>query len=176
MDLSDFQFIRLTKDYVIKDFDCDDSDLNEFLVEDSAIQMGLLFSVTYLLELENKTVAFFTLVNDKIKLEDGKNKQWWKKKIGGKIPHNKQRKDYPAVKIGRLGVTNEYKGKGIGTIILDYLKIWFVDKNKTGCRFITVDAYSKSLVFYEKNGFNYLTDLDIAASTRLMYFDLITIS
>ena len=79
---------------------------------------------------------------------------------------------YPAVKLGRLGVSNEYKGQGVGRIIIDFLKIHFVTNNKTGCRFITVDAYDKSLQFYEKQGFSYLTDSDIGKDTRQMYYDL----
>ena len=175
MTLTDLEFVRLTPGYGIKTFDCGDSDLNDFLLNDSCPQLGQLFSVTYLLEKDNKTVAFFTLVNDKIKLEDSRSKNFWTTKLGKKIPHNKRRKDYPAVKIGRLAVNNDYKGFGVGTAILDYIKIWFVEGNKTGCRFITVDAYTKSLAFYEKNGFNYLTDKDENDDTRLMYFDLIKI-
>ena len=44
--------------------------------------------------------------------------------------------------------------------------------NKTGCRFLTVDAYKAAVPFYEKNGFVPLNDDDIDAPTRLLYFDL----
>ena len=52
----------------------------------------------------------------------------------------------------------------------------FIDNNRTGCKFITVDAYAQSLDFYVKNGFNFLTDQDIGKDTRLMYFDLSPLS
>ena len=49
--------------------------------------------------------------------------------------------NYPAVLIGSLGVSSEYRGKGlnIGSQILDFLKGWirYFD-NKTGCRFIVL--------------------------------------
>jgi len=80
------------------------------------------------------------------------------------------------MKIGRLSVDKSQKGKGIGTELLDYLKIWFVTDNKTGCRYITVDAYRNSLNFYLKNGFQYLTDSDESQDTRLMYIDLLPYS
>jgi GNAT superfamily N-acetyltransferase len=76
------------------------------------------------------------------------------------------------MKIGRLAICKEYKGNKIGTAILDYIKAWFVDNNRTGCKFITVDAYNQSLKFYEKNEFKYLTEEDKNKDTRLMYFDL----
>lgn len=97
--------------------------------------------------------------------------------------------NYPAVLIGRLGISSEYRGKGlnIGSQILDFLKGWFRSfDNKTGCRFIAVDAYNnkKTLHFYEKNGFKPLykneqeerSFLELAPEepleTRFMFFDL----
>jgi hypothetical protein len=78
----------------------------------------------------------------------------------------------PAMKIGRLAVHNDYKFQDIGTAILDYLKKLFIDNNRTGCSYITVDAYKNSLKFYEKNEFDYLTKADLNKDTRLMFFDL----
>lgn len=164
-----FKIVRLNRDHAIGDFNCDDADLNEFLQNDSIKQQEQLFGVTYLLEGEEKIAAFFTISNDKIRLEEGKSRNFWNSQVGKNIPHNQRRKDYPAVKLGRLGVHNEFKGKGIGTMILDYLKKWFRSRNKTGCRFLTVDAYVQSLEFYLKNGFKYLNDGDQGKYTRLMY-------
>lgn len=70
-------------------------------------------------------------------------------------------------------MSHKYKGNDIGTAILDYIKEWFVDNNRTGCKFITVDAYDISLGFYEKNDFKYFTDEDLNSDTRAMYFDLL---
>jgi len=50
------------------------------------------------------------------------------------------------------------------------------NQQQAGCRFITVDAYSNALGFYEKNRFNYLTDKDKTSETRAMCFDLKAIS
>lgn len=97
--------------------------------------------------------------------------------------------NYPAVLIGRLGVASEYRGKGlnIGSQILDFIKGWFRSSdNKTGCRFIVVDAYNneETLHFYIKNGFKplYKTEEEERAflelnpeeilETRFMFFDL----
>ena len=55
---------------------------------------------------------------------------------------------------------------------VDYIKMLFVNNNRTGCRFITVDAYKQSLHFYEQNNFQFLDQKDINEDTRLMYFDL----
>lgn len=64
------------------------------------------------------------------------------------------------------------KGQSIGTYLLNFIKSFFVVNNKTGCRFLTVDAYAAAIPFYEKNGFVPLNDDDKDAPTRLLYFDL----
>ena len=164
--------IRLTADYQVKPFNCGDADLNDFLLNDSKSYLSKLLAVTYILENETETIAFFSLFNDKITIDDVDSKSKWKwfKKATGKSFSS-----HPAMKIGRLGVSNNFKGRGIGTITLDYIKEMFITNNRTGCRYITVDAYAASLSFYEKNGFEYLTNRDIGSDTRLMYFDLIVL-
>ena len=49
----------------------------------------------------------------------------------------------------------------------------FAKDNKTGCRFITVDAYIEAIPFYLKKSFLELTKNDEDAThTRLLYYDL----
>ncbi len=74
---------------------------------------------------------------------------------------------------------------------MDFIKSWFIDSNnKTGCRFVVVDAYNEKspISYYLKNGFEFLfsseeqekqyTGLatDDNLPTRLMFFDLIRLS
>ena len=60
----------------------------------------------------------------------------------------------------------------LGTYLLNFIKSFFVVNNKTGCRFLTVDAYAAAIPFYQKNGFVPLNDDDKDSPTRLLYFDL----
>lgn len=55
-------------------------------------------------------------------------------------------------------------------------KYWFSNENKTGCRYLLVDAYNdgEGTEFYSKNGFSFLTRDDEVDDTRIMFFDLIT--
>lgn len=170
---SGLSLIRLKPDYPFKPFDCGDSDLNDFLIHDSKSYLKNLLAVTYILENETEIVAFFSLLNDKITVTDVDSGNQWKKLF--KKTTGKSFNSHPSMKLGRLGVSNSYKGSGIGTVILDYIKELFVSNNRTGCRYITVDAYGASLSFYEKNGFKYLTSKDKDSDTRLMYFDLIVL-
>ncbi len=166
------KLIRLSLNSQIKPFDCGDSDLNEFLINDSKKFILNLLAVTYVIEDNDNTIAFFSLLNDKISILDTESKSQWRKLVKDKLPYGKRYNSYPAMKIGRLGVSLLYKNQGWGTDILNYLKDLFVTNNRTGCRFITVDAYRDSLQFYEKNGFQYLTSIDKNSDTRLMFYDL----
>ena len=96
-----------------------------------------------------------------------------------RVNNEKRLTTFPAVKIGRLAVHKDFQKIGIGTIILDRIKDWFTDgENKTGCRFIVVDALNnaETINFYRKNKFKFLLgDDDKDEHTRLMFFDLITV-
>ena len=87
-----------------------------------------------------------------------------------------------------LGTSKDFAGKGYGTAIMDFIKVLFRTNNRTGCRFLIVDALNRpdTLHYYEKNGFRYLiADERLEAkymgigvghlplNTRLMYFDLL---
>ena len=171
LDLAGINFFRLTPEVQFKDFNCGDPDLNDFLLNNSKHFSKQLLAVTYVLESDLDVIAFFSISNDRISLQDIKNPIQWEQ-FQSTFPEGKNLRSYSAVKIGRLAVSNKFKGKGYGKIIIDYLIDSFISNNKTGCRFITVDAYRESLLFYEKTGFKYLTEKDVNRDTRLMYLDL----
>jgi len=167
-------------------FDCGRADLNEFFHCDSYAHSEELLATTYYFQpkeaTENKMfipVALISLLNDRIEItkEDRKgDKKDFGKKIKKTIPHPKRNyTSFPAVKIGRLGVLKKYQGQEIGTSLLNMLKELFLKNNRTGCRYITVDAYNDlgTLNFYLKNGFLPLWEKDKDdPHSRILYFDL----
>jgi predicted GNAT family N-acyltransferase len=172
MQLQDLSFIRLADGKERAKFDCGDEDLNDFIHNDAWNYQKQLLTVTWLFEdIQENIIAFFSVSNDSLKDQD--YEKW--NNLSRKISNRKRRKDYPSVKIGRLGVSMEAKGQNIGSQIMLFIKSWFCYENKTGCRFLLVDAYNKPEVlrFYEKNEFILLTEKDSIKKTRLMYFDLI---
>lgn len=172
MDLLKLRQFQLTSDTDIKPFKCADEDLNEFLLEDAKHFQNELMAVTYLIEYmeQNKTAAYFSLLADKITFNPDERAVW--NKLNRNIPNQKRRRSYPAVKIGRLAVNEEFAGCGLGTFILDNIKYAFANVKRLGCRFVTVDALSTAVAFYEKNGFQFFTEQDKDDYTRLMFFDL----
>ena len=81
MNLESLKLNRLAETSIFTDFDCGDEDLNDFLLTNSRDYQKSLLAVTYLLEGDSKTVAFFSLLNDKISYEDTDSQTFWKKHI-----------------------------------------------------------------------------------------------
>lgn len=157
-------FKRLSPQSTLLPFDCGNADLTDYFLTSAKLDMQKLLSVTYYLESEGRTVLFFTLSNDKIaEIEQKKSGETlfsksFFKKIKDKFGRPKHRSDYPAVKIGRFGVNRAYRHTDShwGSRTLDFIKYWMITENKTGCCFITVDAYATAVGFYMKNGFRFL--------------------
>ena len=163
------KIVRLTQEHVFKPFDCGEEDLNDFLLRDAKFYAQGLVAVTYIIEDDDMTVAFFSLSNDRISLAESDKATW--RRIRSNFPHRKHRSDYPAVKIGRLGVNINAQHQHIGTDILDFVKHTFITNTRTGCCFITVDALQSALSFYERNGFKPLRK-ENKGDTVPMYYDL----
>ncbi|MDF3822925.1 GNAT family N-acetyltransferase [Leptospira sp. 96542] len=88
------------------------------------------------------------------------------------IHYKAQYKTYPAVLIGRLATHNEHTGLGYGRLVLDLLKNWFITNNKTGCRFLVVDARSDAVEFYKKSGFEDYPEESPNSKNKYLFFDL----
>lgn len=138
---------------------------------------------------KSELVAAFTVANSMLPVVNfPKN---IKNRINRQIPNPKRNSQYPAVLVGQLAVFDSFAGKHIGDEVLSFIKSWFIDPlNKTGCRYIIVDAVNNDKVidFYQRNGFKFIFDkiedeieymkLDMEPEykrTRLMYFDLIVL-
>lgn len=173
------------------DFTCGNIDLDDFFHKDCVPYSNNLFGKTYCFRTEKKPeniVCAFTVSNASIFTYRLPNAR--KKKVSKAVPHEKQDLIYPAVLIGRLGIDVKYQHRHIGSELLQFIKVWFVEpSNKTGCRYLEVDAYNEPtpLAFYQKNGFDFIFSTEeqekqyrnIKSSdslkTRLMFFDLMRI-
>lgn len=169
-----YEVRKLSADEQVKSFNCGDVDLNDFILNEAAPYRKAMLAVTYVFEdkVTKQIAAFFSLANDKVSLSDFENKTEFNRFRKNRFVNEKRLRSYPAVKLCRFGVDESLKGQSIGTILLRFIKSYFVIDNKTGCRFITVDAYANAIPFYMRNGFVPLNDDDKDDPTRLLYFDL----
>lgn len=180
MELSDFQFIVLSEGIDLSIFDCDDLDINEFLKEDSLNYQKQKIANTYLfIEGTGKVVLFFSISNDCLndlgEIKGFSKTIWNRFHRKNDIPNTKRIKQYPAIKIGRLGIDKSLQGKGLANQLMDFIKGWVVIDHKPACRLLLLDAYNKEkqIKFYQHNDFTFLLDEDVDDRTRIMYFDLL---
>lgn len=189
---SNCSLYRVTTTNELDTFSCGDIDLDDFFHHEACLYDEQLLGKTYFFSTQwkgkDEIVCAFTLANDSIKAALIPNAS--RNKIQRKIPNSKRTRSYPAVLIGRLGVSTLFQGSNnaVGSQVIDYIISWFLlPGNKTGCRFIVVDAYNNENVihFYEKNGFRtlYQTEalekeanhipLSDKLTSRMMYLDLL---
>ena len=174
-------------------FECANKDLNDFFANDAILYSKRLLGKTYLFCLKDKpniVVAAFTVSYDSIRMTSKLNEEAKTIFLRQTELEEKRLRRFPAVLIGRLATNKEYAGKGVGTAVMDFIKRWFRFDNKTGCRFIIVDAYNSeaTIHYYLKNGFKYLLEDErleakymgigvgrLPLNTRLMYYDLLSL-
>ena len=186
-------FHELTDDILAacQPFSCGNEDLDDFFAHDATRYAHFLMGKTYCFLLgsdSSKIVCALTISNDSIRIYDlPRSRRDYMKSL---THHEKPLRRYPGVLIGRLGVSRDFAGQGIGSEALQFIKGWFFSSsNKTGCRFVIVDAVNEPQViaFYEKNDFHCLFSSEeqeflytggkkgqpVALTTRLMYYDLL---
>lgn len=163
---------RLEDIQTLKPFDCGDEDLNEFLTVDASFYCQQMLANTFVLEDDEQTIAYYSLLNDKISNSTVPKNLW--RKLRNTIPHEKHFSSYPAVKIGRLAVSLAHKKDGIGTRLVAGIKQMLLSQpSQSACRFLTVDALHAAVPFYVKNGFKMLVnEINNEAHTIPMYYDL----
>ena len=162
--LENFNLCLLTKELLqqCSKFTCGkDEDMDEFFNNDALDYTHYSMGKSYCFcPIDNPSciAACFTISNDSIRIYDlptsRKNTMW--KEITNR---EKMLSRFPGVLIGRLAVASDFAGKGLGTQIIDFLKLWFRDPaNKTACRLLIVDAKNEPevLSFYTRNGFKFL--------------------
>lgn len=176
-------------------FDCgssdDEQDLNDFFANDALPYQQKLLGKTYLFRSRQdpkEIVTAFTLANDSIRLTNKLAEEYKESFLEDTDLRDKSIKRFPAVLLGRLGTSTKFAHQGYGSAVMDFIKNLFRENNKTGCRFIIVDALNttNTLRYYERNGFRYLVEDErleakyigigvgrLPLHTRLMYFDLL---
>jgi len=143
--MSSLSLELLNETHNIAAFDCGNHDLNDFLKEDALPNQKDRLSVTRLIFRDNNLAGFFTITPDT--LHKGRVD------LSDKIvdyPYEK----YPAIKLARLAVDKRYQQQGIGKeLLLSFFRIANLLSLKSGGRYLTVDAKSTALPFYEYFGF-----------------------
>jgi ribosomal protein S18 acetylase RimI-like enzyme len=181
------EFIPLSPNTLLVDFDCGDADINDFFNIDAIKYQEQMLGQTYFFrhKATSRAVCAFSLSPDSLNTATLPNNR--RRKVKENIPHQKPLKSYPAYLIGRFGVASTFSGQNIGSQLLNFIKYFCLNNYGNSCRFLVVDAYNNPAVlnFYRKNDF--LTvfsteeqereykklDISTTLQTRYMFFDMI---
>lgn len=180
----DCELLPLSEENKICEFDCGNSDLNDFFCNDALnYQNQMLGQTLFFKEINTgNVVCAFTLSNDSIKVSELPGSR--RRLVKTNIPHVKSQKSYPATLIGRLGVSLRYKKNGVGKQLMDFIKSMTLTEDSYKCRFLLVDSYNntEALSYYIKNDFNFVFSTedqemeyykkDNPLNTRFMFYDL----
>jgi hypothetical protein len=178
LDLSDFKFIQLDNNIVLDDFECGEVDITNFLKEDALqYQMERMANTYLFLDNEDAIVAYFSISNDCL-VDRGEDKGYTNSIFNrlhrkSSIPNAKRIRQYPAIKVGRLGVAEKYHRTGIAYQLMDFIKGFSILDHKPACKFLLLDAINKEkqTTYYKNNNFDFLLN-DNESKTRIMYFNL----
>ncbi len=163
--------VQLTSDYEMKPFDCGDTELNGFLLNEAKAFSKNRLANTFLICDGDVIIGYFSLFNDKISKQEVSKAVW--RKIKKLFPHSKHFGSYPAVKIGRFAIALQYRNCSMGRKMMVVLQYRLKKEiSSSTFRFLTVDAYLEAIPFYERNGFKRLDPEEIAGNTRTMFFDM----
>lgn len=158
--------------HVLRGFKSYETELVDFLIEDALDNQQKKMSTTYLwfYKPNNILIGYVTVLADAINLR-GELKEYFRQ--AGIFYRS-----LPALKIGRLCVSDDYLGRGIGTLMIEFAIILAEKIGKDiGLRFITTDAKRNpdsrkdSIHFYKKLGFEVLKHRE--KGTIPLYKDLI---
>jgi GNAT superfamily N-acetyltransferase len=177
----------LSEEHLISDFDCGDDDLNEFFNRDALQYKRQMLSRTYFFREKSngRVVCAFSFSASSIKTTDLPGSR--RKKVKELVPREKTLKSYPGILIGRLGIATEFRGQGIGSQLIDFIKDICLIQFPDVVRYLLVDAYNNPAVtnFYTKNNFAavfsteeqekeaYQQSETETLQTRYMFYDMI---
>jgi len=151
----DCEMLILSEEQVISGFDCGNADLNDFFNRNALEYKRQMLSRTYFFRQKSNSavVCAFSFSASSIKTSDLPGSR--RKKVKEFVPREKSLKSYPGILIGRLGVSIEFNGQGVGSQLLDAIKSFCLVRFPDFVRFLLVDAYNEPAVvgFYQKNKF-----------------------
>lgn len=136
---------------LVKEFDCDDVDLNAFLNEEALPYQTHGLTFTYLVFNKEVSaanlVAFYSLSSDSLRLEGVELAE-----LG--LPFEAPLSFFPAVKLTKLAVSTNSQSRGLGAHLLKIIA-GSIFSSHAAVRLLTVNAVNRprTVAFYESQGF-----------------------
>jgi predicted GNAT family N-acyltransferase len=151
--MADFITEPLAKKHKKSEFSCGNASLDNYLQKQAKQDVKRKLSACFILgDGEDKVKGYYTLSNA------GISREVIPEKVSKKLPRTYN--SLPVTLLGRLAINENYKGQGLGKLMLiDALKRSFKVSEVIGSMAVVVDPIDENAEkFYEKYGFVKLPD------------------
>lgn len=154
--------------------------MDRFIQNDFHLSVENNFCKAYVAKLKGDVVAIFALSFDSIVLDDDDKEDLQSGLVTdtpGISPDYDEifcsKTKYPALDIAYLAVSDNWRGQGIGTILIDEIAQKTRSQSFAGCLFLVVDAFVthgySAVGFYSKLGFSQCESMKAGKDTIRMY-------
>lgn len=174
---SDITIEPFTPKENLSEFTCGNIELDDFFKREVVLCCKYKYLTAYSVKSvkTKELLCLFTLSNDIVALEKDDIADLKEALPIEYKPIFGLQSSFPAINIGHLAVKKDLQSRGIGRVVLLYLKHILLSYKFTGVQFITVDSLNnpRTNKFYSSNGFLNQSNRDIANKTRRMYLSLL---
>lgn len=154
----------------VRDFDCGNTELNDFLNTDEVANYEReKFGKTHLVywQTEGSLVGYFTISNESLRTE------YFHSVKSFTIPSEIRLKTVPGILIGRLATDLRFQRRGVGASILRYIA-GLALASPAAARCLFLEAYPESIEFYQKFDFVVVEPQKLKhRRNRIMVYDLL---
>lgn len=162
---------RLAEDDLVKEFDCGDHALNDYLRRHAWInQQQNLVGVTYVAIDQGHprtVIGYYTLATSAIRRDS----------LPGELTKGLPRyQNLPVILLARLAADHRFQGSGLGKNLLRHALTMVLDlSQQIGCLYLVVDAYPTAVCWYARFGFISI-GVTSPSGTQPMFVDLRTVA
>lgn len=177
-DIERIERFQKSYSYLLNSFSCGNARLDRFFKEEMLLCSANHYITSYCVMSSDRhsLLALFTVSHDIIQIDDNDKEDLLL--MDESFEHDdyynifKETYSFPAINVCHLGVSSDIQRKGIGTLIINYLKYTYASYDSAGCQFITADAIknNNSSSFYSKCGFSMLSLTAYESTVRMYYF------
>lgn len=165
----DLEFGPFVNSGQVQGFYCGTKSLDDFLNTQEVRKYqeeGL--GETTLVYHQGELIGYYTVCPDGLRIELTKTYKSFSKWQELKIT------SIPAVKIGRLAVQEELRGRGIGSLLVRHIAGYALSTYGNSVRLLILESEPDSVAFYERIGFQltHMTKRERNKDNRTMFLDL----
>lgn len=160
---------RFRENADVRKFDCGNKDLNDFLTtEEVGRYEREKLGNTHLVYWQDagQLLGYFTISSESLRIE------YFRGIKSFSVPGEMRVSAVPGMKIGRLAVSVEFKGRHVGSHMLRYIAGLALE-TQAATRILFLEAYPESVEFYAKFDFDTIVHQKLKnRRNRMMWYDL----